>query len=119
MIILDSPVKRWPGKIHLPDYLNFRLEAEWERAIEDIGKEADGADNSVLSVSARPAQAMIILPVVLSIVQKWELGGGFPQYPTIDDFPATPKQSSALLLAFVIGEINKLYEEAQDVPLAS
>lgn len=114
MITLDSPIKRWPGKIHLPDYLNFRLEAEWERAIEEIGKET-----SVLDASARPREAMIILPVVLSIVQKWELGGGFPQYPTIDDFPATPKQSSALLLAFVIGEINRLYEEAQEVPLSS
>lgn len=113
---ITCPVKRWPGTIRLPDYLNFRLEREWERAIEEIG---NSGDVSVIDAGAKPDLALIILPVLLSIVQEWKLGGGFPAYPTIDDFPATPKQSSALLIAWVIGEINKLYEEGQEIPLAS
>ena len=46
---LTCPVKRWPGTIRLPDYLNFRLEREWERAIEEIGasEEARGALESL------------------------------------------------------------------------
>lgn len=110
---LQSPVTRWPGSITLPDYLNFPQEATWEAAIEAIG-----AGATVIETAAKPAGAMVILPAILDIVQGWELGGGFPEKPTLENFPATPKQSSAFLIAWIIGEISSLYEEGQDIPLA-
>ncbi len=111
--ILQSPVTRWPGSITLPDYLNFPQEAVWEAAIDAIG-----AGATVIETAAKPAGAMVILPAILDIVQGWELGGGFPEKPTLENFPATPKQSSAVLIAWIIGEISSLYEEGQELPLA-
>ena len=111
--IIQSPVTRWPGSVTLPDNHSFPQEATWEAAIEAVGEGA-----TVIDTAAKPAGAMVILPAILAIVQEWALGGGFPEKPTLEHFPATPKQSSALLIAWIIGEISAMYEEAVDVPLA-
>lgn len=111
--VITSPVDRWPGTITLPDYLSFPQEAEWEDAIEAAG----GEELALIDAASKPRPAMALLPAILGIVQEWRLEG-FPEYPTLDTFPATPKLSSARLLAWIIGEIAALYEEAITVPLA-
>ena len=111
--VITSPVKLWPGTVTLPDWLSLQQEAAWEEVIEGLEGE------QVLGLAAKAKSALLFVPVITGIVQSWELGGGFPCPPTLDTWPATPKISSALLLAWLIGEISAMHNEAVSIPLAS
>jgi hypothetical protein len=37
---------------------------------------------------------------------------------TPENYPASPKLSSAMLLSWLVGEISKLYKEADEIPNA-
>ena len=110
--IITSPVTKWPGTVTLPDWLSFQQEAAWEEVIEGLEGE------QVLGLAAKAKSALLFVPVITGIVQSWDLGGGFPCPPTLDTWPATPKISSALLLAWLIGEISAMHNEATTIPLA-
>jgi hypothetical protein len=98
---IESPVKRWPGRITLPDYLT----APQDAAFEDARTEAANFGDDQF---AHFSNAW--LPGILACVEKWELQG-FPENPTPETFPKTPRGPFAELLAWIIGEIAKLYED--------
>ena len=106
--VIDSPVKRWPGRVILPDYLT----APQDAAFEDALAEARNFDPETQGAHYTNA----LIPGVLACVEKWELEG-FPQPITADNFPKTPRQSFAELLAFLIREVTKIYED-EPVPNA-
>lgn len=104
--VITSPVKRWPGTVTLPDYLDYSQAQAFGEAVE--------AAQALGETTALRYRATM-LPGLLACVQAWELGGGFDPAR----FPATPAQSAARLFAWLAGEVSALFSEADDVPLGS
>ncbi len=83
--IIESPVKRFPGKIVLSDPLTMPQYMEWV----DAANAAEAEEH--------PAKKQgLYLPGVLACVEKWELAG-IPEHPTVENFPASPAQSSVTI----------------------
>jgi hypothetical protein len=100
--VIESPVKRWPGKITISDPLTFPQ----VQAIED----ATGEDGELKKLRGSKLSARI-LPAVLACVEKWELDNFTP-----DPFPASPVISSSQLIVFVFNEIMEVYIGERDIP---
>ena len=109
MKVITSPVKRFSGTVTLSDPLTFpqviALQAAFD-ATQALEKPTPASVNYAL------------LPGVLGCVEAWGLSG-FPQVVTAETFPATPPVSSGRLIAWLVEEVSKLYQEADDpAPLA-
>jgi len=104
--VLTSPVKKWPGTITIPDYLNIEQAMIFEAAINEIDdKKNVGIDLAITSK---------LVPGICICVEKWELKG--LENISKDNYPATPKLASAELTAWLVREITKLYQEANEIP---
>lgn len=103
--IIVSPVPRWPGSVVLFDPLSEPQCVAIERALADAQKR-----NAEEPPPTRSELDAILAPAVLQCVEKNELQN-WPGY-----FPGTPKTSSARLLAWLIEEVLKLYQEAEEIP---
>lgn len=107
--VIVSPVKRFSGTVTLSDPLTFP---------QVIGLEESFARRSELGDDPTFAQAVYaLLPGLLPCVEKWELSG-FPATVAADNFPATPRDSVARLIAWLVKEVSALYKEAEEVPNA-
>jgi len=126
--IIISPSKKWVGTVTLSDPLSMPQVLAFEDAIQDAQEQAIERGNTVTvkdkdgnekkTANALSARYMMgILPGVCACVEKWELQG-LPEKVTPDTFPGSPKIASAELLAWLIREITKLYEDAETVPNA-
>jgi len=105
--IIESPIKRWPGKVTLHDPLTFPMVFAFEDALAEIREQ--GTD------SARGFYAA--LGGILPCVEEWGLSGnGFPENVTLENFPAVPRASSHKLIAWLIREITDLFMESEEVP---
>jgi len=98
MKTITSPVKRFPGTVDLPDYLDWSQLETWQAKFEEIKPDATVAQASRLQAEA-----------VIGVVQAWRLEG----------IPATPAQlpgsvAGVKLLGWLIGEISSLI--ADDSP---
>jgi len=103
---ITSPVKKWPGTVTLSDPLSFPQAIAFEDTIDAVKALEDPSQQRV---------NYTLLPAVLACVEKWELEGlGDPPNP----FPATPLVASALLLAWLVREVSRLFNEAEEVPNA-
>ena len=100
MLEYASDVKRWSGKIFLPDYLSFPLLVTWEKALDEAKqlKETDG----LFAFYAK------LLPAAIPLVEKWELNG-LPNPVTYETFPASPK-----LVAWLVECITDLYTKTNE-----
>jgi len=105
--VITSPVPRWPGDILLYDPLTEPQCAAIERALVDAE-----ARSKAEPPPTRSELDGILVPAVLLCVEKNDLTN-WPGY-----FPATPKVSSAKLLAWLLEEILSLYKEADEIPNA-
>ena len=105
---ITSPVKRWPGTVTLYEPLSYPQVLALENAYKAIKGLTD--DPTMTQVRA------IMVPAVIKCVEGWQLNGGFPESPAFDNFPATPKQSAAKLIEWLLNEISVLYEDAEDIP---
>ena len=94
--VIQSPVKKWAGSVTLADPLTFPAYIAWRDAI----REAQAFKDDYVRYSAA------LLPGVLACVEKWELKGFSP-----DPFPATPRDSSDKLLAWLLREIGAVANE--------
>ena len=104
--VVTSPVKKWPGTVTLSDPLSFPQAIGFEDAIDAVRALEDPSQQRV---------NYTLLPAVLTCVEKWELEGlGDPPSP----FPATPLVASARLLAWLVQEVSRLFNEADEVPNA-
>lgn len=105
---IASPIKRWPGTVTLSDPLTYSQVFSWEDAL------------AAVQALEQPTQARLnaaLLPAILACVEQWQLER-FPTAPTAGNFPATPAQSAARLIAWLIQEISSLYREADEIPNA-
>lgn len=100
---ISSPVERWPGTVTLYEPMTLAHEAAWERAVREYDRAGGLAEN-----------AIAMLPGVFACVQSWDLGGGFPAKPTLDNFPTRPRLDRSKLIAWLINEISDLYREDDD-----
>ena len=108
--VITSPVKRFSGTVTLADPLTFPQSIAFEDAIESVRTLGDTATMSKIRYA--------FLPGVLACVESWDLNGGFPKPPALDNFPSTPKAPVGELIEWLIAEISALYRESEDVPLA-
>ena len=97
--VVLSPIKEFPGQVVLFDPLNMHQVLAWEHGIKDA-KLTEGATLSEVNAA--------YLPGIIACVQKWELSG-VPNDPTPDNFPMSPRISTAKLIDWLIGEISKVY----------
>ncbi len=104
--VVTSPVKRFPGTVTLADPLTYPQVIAWGEALDAARQE-----------QTRPRINYALLPGVFGCVEKWALDG-VPELPTPETFPSTPLVSSAQLLSWLVGEISKLFEEAEEIPNA-
>ena len=104
---ITSPVKRWPGAVVLSDPLNYPQSIAIEEALETARTIEDKR-----SAAYRNA----LLPGICACVEKWEIEGLGQLTP--DNFPSTPIVSSSLLVAWLLGEIVKLFRDGDEIPNA-
>jgi len=121
--VLTSPVKKWPGTITIPDYLTIPQAMAWEEAFDNArsllpecepfktGEKLTVKQIETINDQTSSKWANAILPGILACVESWNLEGFDP-----NKFPATPKTSRVILITWILGEITKLYNEAEEVP---
>ena len=77
-------------------------------------------EDAILSVQGKTNQTEIdvaVLPVVIKAVEEWHLKN-IPDRVDANNFPGTPRKDSSILLAWLIGEMMKVYSgnEATEDP---
>lgn len=108
---IDSPVKRFPGHVILPDFLNVRQVRTFEDAyFGDPNEAAEEGKKVYISVSDEK-----MLPVILEIVNEWHLEG-VPEKPSVDTIPMTPAKDGHALVMWLSGELYKMYVGETDIP---
>ena len=106
-----SPVKRYSGRVILSDPLTMPQVMAFEDAMREA--RAMNEDDGVLT----SRRLYTVLSGIIPCVEKWELSG-IAEPVTADNFPGTPKMAVAQLVAWLVGELTKLYNEADEVPNA-
>lgn len=93
-----SPVKEFPGTVKLPDRLTMPQALMFEQSIKD---------GQALENGTQTEFDAIMLKAIFACVESWELD----EIKDIseDTFPATPREESAELVAWLYSEILKLY----------
>ena len=95
-----SPVEEFPGTVILPNHLTMPQALAYEKAVRDgsalIEEQASQSEYDAVMVGA-----------ICEIVEEWKLDN-FDQLST-ETFPFTPRKASAELIAWIFGEIVKLY----------
>lgn len=102
-----SPVKRWAGSVTLADPLTFPQWFAWQEAIKAAQFVMGSSETTPSSVDS------LLLPGILACVAEWKLDK-FPQTVTPETFPATPRKSSAQLVAWLVHEITAIASEDDD-----
>lgn len=105
--ILQSPVARYPGTVTIPDY----LVAEQDLAFED----AMATPAEIQGTHGVGHYLQAILPGVIACVTEWNLAN-FPEHPTLENFPRTPRKPVTQLVSFLVTEISKVYTDGDSVP---
>lgn len=125
-------MQRWAGTVTLADPLTMhqaraiemsnKTPPEIERLLADLAdlKEKHGEDSEEVKAFNRKRVANIYyddfqLPAILSCVEKWELKD-FPETVTLDNFPASPRGDSHLLIAWLFGEVLKVFYGESIIP---
>ena len=97
---IESPVKEFPGTVILPDYLTMPQALLYEKAVRD--------GSALIEESAsQTAYDAVMVDAICGCVEEWNLEG-LGQL-SFDTFPSTPRAASAELVAWLFGEIVKLY----------
>ena len=102
---ITSPVDEFPGTVKLPNHLTMPQALAYEKAVRDgSALIEDGASQSEFDA--------VMVQAICACVEEWHLDN-FDQLAP-DTFPFTPRQASNELVAWLFGEIVKLYNP--DVP---
>jgi hypothetical protein len=107
--VITSPVEKWPGTVTLSDPLTFEQAIAVEKAFDAVRELGEGVSHT--------EQDLALIPAVVACVELWKLEG-LSERVTVDTFPATPRRSSARLIAWLVTEIGKLFAESEELPLA-
>ena len=105
MVVIASPVKKWPGSVVLPDGLTYDQLHAWEKAI--------GQYKALGDAPAVSAANEAFVPAILAIVAEWRIPA-IAAFTDAGQLPAAPLPSAHKLHAWLIGAINRLVTEADD-----
>jgi len=110
----ESPSKRFPGHVILPDYLNIRQVKAFEQSLLSPEKLQEALENpeKLVPVSIGLERR---LPAVLECVSEWNLQG-VPPKPNIETFPASPPEEVANLIQAIHSELNNIYRGETALP---
>lgn len=120
---IESSSKKWAGYVILHDPLNL----EQVFAIEDVQDKSTEIEASKFlkivnekgaNIGASWSSRMdkLIIPAVVLCVAEWHLEN-FPENPTVDNFPATPRKETRILIDWLWEEVNKIYMgEMEELP---
>ena len=120
-----SPSKRWTGHVLLHDPFNldmvFAIEEAQDRATElepsKFLQKVGEAGVSVGTTWSSKSDALLI-PAFLKCVAEWHLEN-FPENPTVENFPASPRRDARILIDWLWDEINVIYVGETEIPNAS
>jgi hypothetical protein len=102
--------EKWSGTVTFSDPLTLEQEAAFELGMASYRE-------TVKQGGGLSAQILAILKGVLPCVEKWNLGG-FPEVPTLENWPTRPKTECAKLSAWLLEQMAKLYQESTEAPNA-
>jgi hypothetical protein len=114
--IVVSPAAAWPGTVELHDPMNYDQAVAWEDAHEAARQFTKLGEPGRATVTNATRYMHALLPGVLACVKAWRLGGGFPERPTVETFPARPLRQSVRLLAAVDLAITQMANEPDEPP---
>ena len=105
---IESPVEDFPGFVILYSPLTLPQVIAIQDAWDDVkllGDEITSAKHS-----------FALLPALIGCVETWEIQWHpeIPDPPTRETFPASPSESSAGLVVWLIKQINLLLYEAEE-----
>jgi len=107
--VITSPLKEWQGTVTLAKPMTLPQAEAFEATLE-VPKELP-ADGMVFNTVFDKQK----LPALLACVEKWELTD-FPELPTLDTFPFSPRSLSHQLIEWIHGEILKIYIGESEIP---
>lgn len=116
MAKIESPVKRWPGTVTLPDYLNWPQYLAWRdgvRAAREVlnrNKPGDAGPETQWTYD-EDEYRHAFMGGVCGVVLEWNLSG-LPSTMTPDTFPTRPYRSANNLFLWLTSEISKIVEDA-------
>ena len=110
---IESPVKRFPGYVILPEYLTVPQVRAITTALGDPIKTDEGDKYQALTFAVKTDE--IRLPAVIACISEWHLAG-IPEHPALDNFPMSPMSSVHKLLDVLLAEIIKLWQGEDDLP---
>ena len=124
--IIPCPVKHFAGTITLPDFVNYEVLAEWQRAarlsmslFEDSAPDENGNTHLVVKKTSVDADFRALrIPPILLWVEAWDLQN-MPAKPNMRTFPATPKRAAGALYDWLVKLISdEIDAEDADIPNA-
>lgn len=106
--VIKSPLQRWAGEVTISDPLTLSQ----AHLIEDgLTQPQGGEDGRIWFTVIDDKQ----LPAILGCVEKWSLSN-FPENPTLENFPASPRGDSHKLIDWLFSEIRNVYFGEAQVP---
>lgn len=100
----------WTGSVIISDRLFLSQVELIEDALEPV---LDGKHKSVFLTELDKPK----IPALLACVEKWELKN-FPDAPTPETFPLTPRRASHELIGWLFKELTDIYIGETDIPNA-
>lgn len=97
--IITSPVSQWQGTVTIADPL-YLPQVEAIEAAFDFKPDGEKVWLSVLDKNK--------LPAIFACVEKWNLEN-FPDAPTLETFPLSPRPASTKLITWLWQEICAVY----------
>ena len=109
--VVTCPVKRFEGSVTLRDPMTFQMVAKWEEALQTVRAISNNDAGKYATIEAS------LYPLVIEMVEAWELANILPNI-TAENFPnAAPGTSAASihsLIAWLINECQKIYNGNED-----
>jgi hypothetical protein len=100
---IESPSSFWPGFVVFADPLSLPQALAWEKSIRAAVE---------LGTTTQTELDMAFEPGVLACIEKCELQG-LPE--KLEFVPSSPRQAAKDLMAWLIGEVSKIYSGSGDV----
>ncbi len=117
--VIESPVKKWPGKITISDPLSMIQVLALEEVVNErdayhkngASEEGDEAVNGHSMIKSRS----LLIPALIGCVESWDLEG-LDKPNGIEDWPGSPLKESGELINWMFTEIWALLELSTEVP---
>ncbi len=108
-----SKVAKFPGSVVLTDPLTLPQVLELEEGIDEHDALIDSGERS------RAVLSKVLVPTLCKVIVECHLQG-WPEHPSLDTWPASPRGATADVTDWLIEEVRQIYiGDAQTVPFES